>query len=83
MAERRVSFLVDIDLSRYSKEAHASTMEKLGREIGKFATDLMKEKGYTVRQSKATVTLHYVRHVLPITIQGVRRMKLVKKAAGQ
>lgn len=78
MTERRITFEVSIDLSKGSKEAHARTVRSIGRQIAEYSTELMEDYGYTVRQSKASTTMHYVRHVLEHTVKEPRRRKLKK-----
>lgn len=81
MSERRITFQIDIDLAKYSKEAHASTIGHLGSELAKYATEAIEERGYTVRRSKGTTTLHYVRHTLNHIVKKPRAVTKRKVSA--
>lgn len=83
MAERRIDFLVSIDLAKGSKEAHAVTIDKIAEQVGKFATERMETYGYGVRRATSTTTLHYVRHTLTHIIKSPRTLRVVRKASGQ
>jgi alpha-L-arabinofuranosidase len=78
---RRVTMLVELDLPRGSKEAHEVTVRKIAQEVGKVATSLMEERGYTVSTSNVTLTMHTVRHVTKLAIKkAVKSKKRLLKA---
>lgn len=74
---RRISMLIDIDLIKNTKEAHASSIEKIAEAITQYASDLMSENGYVVRRTASATTLHTVRHVIKKVIVNAGRMKSV------
>jgi hypothetical protein len=73
---RRVTMLIEMDLPRGSKEAHEVTVRKIARQVGTFATGLMEDNGYTVRQSNVVLTLHTVRHVTKLQIKNAKKILL-------
>lgn len=73
MAERRISMIVHIDLAKASKEAHAVTIEKLAKQVGTYAADLIEDHGYTIRKAHVETVMHYVRHELHSNIRTVKR----------
>lgn len=62
MAERRATIVLDIDLAKYSKEAHMVTVEKIAHDLGAIAVKAFEDRGYTVRRASVNTMLHYVRH---------------------
>ena len=59
---RRVSFTIDLDLAKGSKEAHAVTVERIARRILRETEQVMIDKGYKVQGATITTLLHTVRH---------------------
>lgn len=78
MAERRISFLIDIDLSKGSKEAHAVTIEKIAHKLGGVAVDLMEAHNYDIRRAVTTTEIHYVRHILKDVVVATVKRRLRK-----
>lgn len=76
MAERRISFLVEIDLTKGSKEAHAVTIEKIANRIAEFAVQQMEGKNYDIRRAVVSTEMHYVRHVLKNVIVAASKRRL-------
>lgn len=81
MAERRITFQIDIDLAKGSKEAHARTVNRFGQYLAEYATEQMELRGYTVRQATGYTTMHYVRHALTHVIKQPKKIR-VRKPVG-
>ena len=79
MAKRVVEFTVVMELARASKEAHAVTINKVARQVGAHAVELMDDRGYTVERAEVTNLMHYVRHAIRTTLVGGRRVRHLKK----
>lgn len=79
MASRTISILVNIDLAKGSKEAHAVTIKKIADAIGAQAVEAIEAKGYTVRAAHVETVLHYVRHEMRTQLKKavVRKLKKV------
>lgn len=82
MAERRITIKIDIDLDKYSKEAHAVTVRRIAYDVGQYATQMFTDNGYTVRASNLETTIHYVRHVIAVKLFP-KKLRIVKKASSQ
>lgn len=78
---RRISITVDIDLARGSKEAHAVTIEKIANQIGRTATSLIENKGYTIEKAEVRTVLHYVRHELKTVLMNRNVRRILRKVA--
>lgn len=62
MTERRATITIDIDLAKYSKEAHMVTVQQIAKDLGAKAIEAFEAKGYTIRRASVNTMLHYVRH---------------------
>lgn len=79
MAKRRISIIIDMDLAKGSKEAHAVTIKKIADIVGSDAVQAVRDKGYRVDAAQVRTVMHYVRHELTTTLvkQTVRRLRKV------
>ena len=79
MATRRISIIIDMDLAKGSKEAHAVTIKRIADLIGSETVELVKSKGYRVDSAQVRTVMHYVRHEMSTMLvkKVVRRLKKV------
>jgi len=75
---RRISFLIEVDLAKYSKEAHAVTIERIANKLGGVAVELMEAHNYDISRAVSSTEIYYVRHVLKNVLVAPVKRKLRK-----
>lgn len=79
MAERRISFLVEVDLERGSKEAHERTISLIADSAARDFQRRLEDRGYAVRRVKYNILMHYVRHNRWTTLTEPKKVRRLKR----
>jgi hypothetical protein len=74
---RRVTITLDIDLAKYSKEAHMVTVQKIADALGAHAVSLFEDTGYKVHSASASTMMHYVRHTSRTMLRRAKKLRVV------
>lgn len=79
MAERRISFVIEVDLEKGSKEAHERTISLITYAASRDFQRRLEEQGYKVRRVRYNLLMHYIRHNNWYTLTEPKKKRRLKR----